>query len=328
MGRLLLFACVIASAQTWEMQESGTTVSLRGIDAVNSQVAWASGAKGTILRTTDGGSHWENVSPAGAADLDFRDIEGIADRIAFAMSAGEGRASRLYKTTDGGTTWTLLRTNQDPAGFWDAIGMWDATHGILMGDPVNGRFTILVTNDGVTWNQIEGPKAEKKEAAFAASGTALIVRGTREAWFGTGGPGGGRVFHSNDAGRSWTATRTPLRPSADGSGIFSLALSSNSILAVGGDYTKPHENASNIAVSQANKWSLPASAPRGYRSAVAYLPQRESWIAVGTSGSDICTGDARMWQGFDDGPFNSLSVASDGAVWAVGPEGRIARLTF
>ena len=142
-------------------------------------MAWASGTKGTVLRTTDGVT-WQSANPPGVADLDFRDIEALSDRIAFAMSAGEGRASRLYKTADGGASWTLLRAN-GAEGFWDSLAMWDATHGILMGDPVDGRFTILTTSDGATWVAQEGPKAEKGEAAFAASGTALVVRGTREA---------------------------------------------------------------------------------------------------------------------------------------------------
>lgn len=328
MGRILLLACVAASAQTWELRDGGTAASLRGVSAVDGQAVWVSGAKGTILHTADGGATWRNVSPAGASDLDFRDIEAIDERTAFAMSAGEGRASRLFKTTDGGANWTMLRANQDPAGFWDAISMWDATHGILLGDPVGGRFTILTTGDGINWNALEGPKAEKGEAAFAASGTALIVRGAREAWFASGGPGGGRVFYTEDAGRSWSATRTPIRPSSEGTGIFSIAVSGSSVVAVGGDYTKPGNTQSSIAISTAGKWSVPASPPGGYRSAVAYLPRQKVWIAVGTTGSDVSSDDGRTWRGFDDGAFNALSVAPDGAVWAVGPDGRIARLAF
>jgi photosystem II stability/assembly factor-like uncharacterized protein len=310
------------------MQTSATAVSLRGVSAVSDKIAWASGAKGTVLRTVDGGASWEGIGPPNVSDLDFRDIEAVNDRIAFAMSSGEGRASRIYKTTDGGMSWTMLRTNQDPAGFWDSIAMWDATHGILLGDPVNGRFTILVTSDGVAWTTVEGPKSEKGEAAFAASGTALIVRGTRDAWFATGGDGGGRIFHSEDAGKTWTAVRTPLKASSDGSGIFSVAPSAARMIAVGGNYMKPEESQSNIAISEEGKWIVPPSRPRGYRSAVAYLPARKAWIVVGTSGSDISFDDGHAWHGFDDGGFNSVSVTADGAVWAVGPDGRIAKLLF
>jgi photosystem II stability/assembly factor-like uncharacterized protein len=320
--RTFLLTCSIVCAQTWQMQESGTTVSLRGISAVSDRIAWASGVKGTILRTTDGGASWQSVNPAGVADLDFRDIEAINERVAFAMSAGDGRSSRMYKTSDGGASWALLRSN-GAEGFWDSFAMWDATHGILMGDPVNGRFTILTTADGLNWNAIEGPRAEKGEAAFAASGTALIARGTREAWFATGGTDGGRVFHSDDAGKSWTVVRTPLRPASEGSGIFSLAFAGGRGVAVGGDYTKAAELAGNVTVWDGSKWTVPSAGPGGYRSAVARVGDR--WIAVGTSGSDVSIDDGRTWRGFDDGAFNALGVSGN-TCWAVGPNGRIARL--
>ena len=142
--RLVVFlACCCAFGQTWQVQESGTTASLRGLSVVDDSVVWASGSKGTILRTVDQGATWTSIGPTGAADLDFRDIQAFSASDAIAMSAGEGRVSRLYKTTDGGATWTLLKSN-GPQGFWDAFGMWDATHGILLGDPVDGRFTIQI----------------------------------------------------------------------------------------------------------------------------------------------------------------------------------------
>ena len=209
--RLVVFlACCCAFGQTWQTQESGTTASLRGLSVVDDSVVWASGSTGTVMRTVDQGATWTSIGPAGAADVDFRDIQAFSATEAIAMSAGEGRLSRLYKTTDGGATWTLLKSN-GPQGFWDAFGMWDATHGILLGDPVDGRFTILATSDGRTWNALEGPKAEKGEAAFAASGTALITRGTREAWFATGGTGGGRIIGSSDRIGGYPASR-PLEP--------------------------------------------------------------------------------------------------------------------
>lgn len=311
----------MALAQGWQAQESGSTASLRGISAVSDRVAWASGTKGTILRTTDGVT-WQSVSPPGVADLDFRDIEALSDRIAFAMSAGEGRASRIYKTTDGGASWILLRAN-GAEGFWDSFAMWDATHGVLMGDPVDGRFTILTTTDGATWVAQEGPKAEKGEAAFAASGTALVVRGTREAWFASGGVNGGRIFHSMDGGKTWDAFRTPIRPAGEGAGLFSLAFSGTRGIAVGGDYTKAQASDGNILVWDGAKWSIPSGpAPRGYRSAVARCG--DSWIAAGTSGSDISLDQGITWTALDDVPLNALSSAGN-TCWGVGPAGRIVR---
>jgi len=67
-GFLILFAMAAGSAvvaqspsampgvsePVWQMEESGTTAGLRGIDSVDGTVAWASGTEGTVLRTVDG----------------------------------------------------------------------------------------------------------------------------------------------------------------------------------------------------------------------------------------------------------------------------------
>ena len=326
---MLLVIGSLAHAQSWQPQTSGVTAGLRGICAVSARVAYAGGTQGTIMKTTDGGTTWRSVSPAGAADADFRDLEALTEREVFALSSGEGRLSRLYKTTDGGQTWTLARVNLEPSGFWDAISFWDETHGILLGDPVNGRFTILTTADaGATWKQQEGPKAEKGEAAFAASGTALFTRGTREAWFGSGGPGGGRVFHTEDGGATWSAVRTPLRPASAGAGIFSVAFASATRgIAAGGDYTKPNDTAGNIVTTQdgGKRWELPQGSPGGYRSAMAYVVSAGMWIAVGTSGSDVSSDDGKTWRSFDTAAYNAMSFTADGAGWTVGPNGAIAK---
>ncbi len=316
-----------AVAQTWVPQASGTSVSLRGVSAVNSTVVWASGEKGTYLRTTDGGLNWRAATVPGAADLDFRAVRAIDDRTAYLLSIGPGEMSRIYKTTDGGGRWSVQYINPDSKGFFDALAFWDEAHGIVLGDPVDGRFVILTTADGgQSWHRQKTPSALPNEGAFAASNTCLVVGGTREAWFGTGGPGGARVFHSTDGGQTWVVSKTPIRGDSANTGIFSLAFSDGRHgVAVGGDYTKPTEVGGNIAVTSdgGKTWTVPQGPPPGgFRSAVAYLADRKMWIATGTSGSDVSTDDGRSWKQFDSGAYNAISLVPG---WAVGPKGSIAR---
>ncbi len=325
---------VVASsvfAQTWTLQSSGTTASLRGLSAPSANVVWASGTNGTYLTTSDRGKTWRSDTVPGAEQLDFRDIHALDARTATLLSSGPGDKSRIYKTTDSGRHWTLQFTNPDALGFFDAIAFWDARHGIVLGDPVAGEFTIFTTDDaGETWQRRHTPPSLAKEGAFAASGTCLIVTGRNDVWFATGGPGGARVFHSSNRGRTWTVAATPIRNDAATAGIFSLAFrDSRHGIAVGGDYSKPADSTRNIAVTSdgGRTWTEPRGAhPSGYRSAVAFVPRMRAWIAVGTSGSDLSRDDGATWKSFDAGAYNAIAVAPNGSVWAVGPQGRLAEL--
>jgi photosystem II stability/assembly factor-like uncharacterized protein len=189
-----------AVGQAWDLQTSNTAVALRGISAVSSAVAWAGGAKGTFLKTADGGTTWIPGVVPGAADADFRGVRAFSEKSAYLLSSGPGPLSRLYRTDDSGVKWDLIMINAAATGFWDAMSMWDPLHGILLGDPVKGRFVIWTTSDGINWIEQKGPQALTGEGAFAASNSSLFVRGARDAWFGTGGPSGARVFHSDDGG--------------------------------------------------------------------------------------------------------------------------------
>ncbi len=329
----ILFVPAVAAGQSWIPQASGTTASLRGVSAVDTRVVWASGTGSTFLRTTDGGANWHAGQVPGAETLDFRAVWGVDERTAYLLSIGAGDKSRIYKTTDGGARWTLQFTNPDAKGFLDGLAFWDAAHGIALGDPVDGQFVVLATEDGgAHWRRLPTPAATANEGAFAASNTSLAVLGTSEVWFGTGGPAGARVFHSRDRGRTWSVNPTPVRNDGASSGIFSVAFSdARHGIAAGGDYAKPTENARNLAVTAdgGETWSAPKDAPpAGFRSAVAYLADRQAWIATGTSGSDISTDGGNSWRNFDSGNFNAVSLRSSAAGWAVGPRGRIARFQW
>jgi photosystem II stability/assembly factor-like uncharacterized protein len=321
----------VAQAQTWTVHSSGTTASLRGVSAVDAKVVWASGTVGTYLESTDGGANWRETVVPGAEQLDFRGVHAVDQRTVYLLSSGTGDKSRIYKTTDGGSHWNLQFTNPDPQGFVDALAFWDPMHGIVLGDPVNGRFVILTTIDGgERWVRQPGPDALPNEGAFAASNSCLTVLGDREVWFASGGPGAARIFHSRDGGHTWAAATTPIRNDSASSGIFSLAFSDPKHgVAVGGDYTKPTDASHNIAITSngGRTWIEPSGKrPNGYRSAVAFVASRGMWIAAGPSGSDVSTDHGTTWKQFDSGSFNAVGFTPDGTGWAVGPKGRVALL--
>ena len=316
-------------AAAWIAQGSPTQAGLRGLAVVSPEIVWASGTGGTWLLTRDGGAHWQTGTVAGGERLDFRDVAAWDDRHALLLASGDGANSRVYQTKDGGGSWQLLFTNPDPKGFFDAFTFRDRQHGLLLGDPVDGRFVIFSTSDGGrSWQKQNGPAALPGEGAFAASGTALVMFGKADAWFGTGGGEHARVFHSTDLGRTWTAADTPLAANAPAAGIFSVAFrDGQNGVAVGGNYKLPNELSGTLAftLDGGRSWHAPhARVLSGYRSAVAFYEPR-SLVAVGTNGSDVSEDGGAHWQAVPVAQMNAVGSAN-GAVWAVGAHGAIARL--
>jgi photosystem II stability/assembly factor-like uncharacterized protein len=323
----------------WQLQPSPTTERLRGVSAVSDKIAWASGNKGTVLRTTDGGATWSLLNVPDAEALDFRDIEAFDAKTAYVLSIGNGDKSRIYKTRDGGRTWTLQFTNPDAKAFYDAIAFWDRDHGLAMGDPVDGHATILSTSDGGnSWRLLPAdriPAALPAEGAFAASGTCLVTEGRSDAWFGTGSATRARVFHTADRGETWSVAESQIAAGNPSSGIFSIAFAdTHDGIAVGGDYRQEKASGDNLQATYdaGATWTFPgATRLRGFRSAVAYVPgsNGRSLIAVGPAGSDRSDDHGRTWSSIGDEGFHALGIDPRGRVaWAVGEGGRIGRLSL
>lgn len=322
----------------WEPQASGTTASLRGVEAVSETVVWASGSRGTVLRTTDGGGTWRRVGVAGADSLDFRDVAAVDSLVAYAMSAGdgaEGRA-RIYKTADGGRTWALVLADTTRGVFFDAISFWDRDRGIAVSDPVGGRFVVVATDDGGrTWRRPSAtgmPPARPGEAAFAAGGAALAVQPPQHVWFVTGGTPGARVFRSDDAGRTWVAYDVPaVAPQAASSGLFAIAFrDAQNGVAVGGDYTHPTDGGRGVLVTPnggVTWFGNGVESARGYWSGLAHVPRArgQRFVAVGGPGTMLTRDGGQSWTRVDSVAYNAVSFAGPTAGWAVGDGGRIAR---
>jgi photosystem II stability/assembly factor-like uncharacterized protein len=322
-----------ASAQ-WRAQASPITVELRGLSVVSPSVVWPSGQRGTVVHTRDGGMHWTSVTIPDAATLDLRAIAATSPMTAHAISIGD--SSRVYRTTDGGRTWSLRWSATRKGTFLDAIRFWDAQHGIAMSDPVDGKLLVIVTSDGGdSWREIPAdrlPPALQGEGGFAASGTCLAVYGASHVWIATGGAASALLYHSADRGATWTVHDTPLRAGVPSAGVFSVAFRDtlHGVVA-GGDYEKPALRGRNLATTSDGgaTWTLTDSAasPAGYRSAVAIVPgtRANTLVAVGLTGTDVSIDGGATWQNADSTAYNSVAFASSSAGWAVGPKGRIAR---
>ena len=326
----LCFCNSIAFGQ-WQTQAVDTKSDFRGLCVVSPKVAWVSGTMGTYARTTNGGKIWSVAIVPGADKLDFRDVEAFGEATAYMLSAGPGDASCIYKTVDGGKSWAIQFKSADQAAFFDAIALWDEKNGMALGDPVNGRFQVIVTDDGGShWKRAAAktlPPALPGEGAFAASGTCLVTHGERDVWFATGGAKAARVFRSKDRGQNWEVSETPIASGAESAGIFSIAFRDKQHgMIVGGDYRKPYETGATAAItSDGGKTWIPLDKRLPFCSAVTWAKDR--WIAVGTSGSHASLDNGATWKLLDRENYNSAQCTATGEGWAVGPKGRIAKFT-
>ena len=325
----VLAAALVCEAQDHVVRPSNTTESLRGLSTPSAKVAWASGTHGTYLRSTDGGRTWHSAQVPGAEELDFRDVEAFSAREAVLLSSGDGDRSRIYRTRDAGQHWELQFT-AGPKGFLDCMAFWDREHGIALGDPIDGVFQVLITQDsGRHWNLVPAkslPPAAAGEGAFAASGSCIAVQGKANAWFATGGKAA-RVFHTADQGQTWTATATRFMRGTDSSGIFSIAFrDARHGVAAGGDYKHPGEGGANLAFTDDGgaSWTLSPIVPQYYFSAVAFDPQQDRVLVVGPTRSAYADSlKKRAWRISWAQDLNAASFRAPGKALAVGAKGTI-----
>ncbi len=373
--RLFRFALLLAAFATalqstaqsnpsWQMQDSGTAASLRGIDSLNGTVAWASGSGGTVLRTIDAGAHWLKCAVPGEAAggdiLDFRGVQALSAQSAIVMASGPGDKSRLYKTTDGCKTWDILFANPDaPQGFFDSF-WFNGQHGLLLGDPIAGNFALFKTaNGGKTWKRdtLQGLSLQGRSlAAFAASNSS-IARGNRlfERGFVTGGKDGAilysRINDPQDEDQTalisklvqkkpvWKTAPIPVATGNESSGAFAIAYryplttgicegcgfgENSRFIAVGGDYAKPAQSAGTAA------WS----ADGGEHWTAAAIPPHGFRSAVQWSEALhawIAAGANGSDISRDEGktwqPLDDGNWNALSLPFAVGPGGRIARMS-
>lgn len=328
----LALLALLAAGGFWQSVPVPTSASLRGLCVVSNSAMWASGTGGTYLVSADGGLHWRAGQVPGAESLDFRDVKAFSGKLAYLAAVGQDGG--IYKTRDGGRSWTRQYANPAAGFFLDGLAFWSAQRGLALGDPMDGKFLVLRTHDGGRhWVRAPDlPPALPGEGAFAASGTALIVGANGTAWFATGGVSGNRIFYSHDFGASWSVMTLPQLgdSAAAGAGIFSLAQAGQFAVAVGGDYSRPsgHSHTVLLTSNGGQSWHAPAGRPPGgYRSAVALEPGTGGRIlvAVGPNGTDISRDGGENWLPASVQGANSVAFAPDGAAISVGPRGSIYR---
>ena len=322
---------VAAAPKGIQLLTTGPHSSLRGLSAVNDKIVWVSGSGGTVGKTLDGGQTWTWITVPGYEKNDFRDIEAFDGKTAVIMAISE--PAYILKTTDGGANWKLVYENKTAGMFLDAMEFWNINSGIVVGDPVNGRFFIARSFDGGdSWHDIPydlRPKADSGEGCFATSGTNVRNLDKDEACFVSGGPLRSRLFIRDKA------IELPLLQGATSTGANSIAVKDHNklkgghhLIVVGGDFAKDTSQEKNCYLSNdgGSTWIRPATPPHGYRGCVEYIGG-DTVVCCGTSGVDISYDNGMNWTEIAAASFHVCRVAKKGkTVFLAGSGGRVARL--
>lgn len=320
--------------------------SFRGLSVVSDRVIWVSGSRGTYGLSTDSGRTFTYSQLAQYPKSDFRDIEAFSEYEAVMMSSGT--PALILRTADGGQTWQEVFRQNDSAYFLDAMDFWDKRKGVIIGDPINGRFVILRTKDGGrNWTQLDttqSPLALPDEAIFAASGTSLRCLPRQQTGFVTGGAISRFVLLAAN-GKTLQSRKLPIIQGKNSQGTFSFDYDERSglLLFTGGDYLNDTSSTASTFyysyLKQPNKELWLDERIGGYASCIEITSHSTkrygtpTFIATGTSGTFnghlICTyigiryNTCRIMQ---EG-FHVVRKAKQGkAIFMAGSAGRVAKL--
>jgi photosystem II stability/assembly factor-like uncharacterized protein len=320
---VMLFPAAGGMAQKIVLLADTLHSSFRGLSVVDNNTLWVSGSKGTVGRSTDGGKTWKWIHLRGFEKTDFRDIEAFDKKNAVIM--GVDAPSYILRTTDGGDTWNVVFTDSSKGMFLDAMAFWNEQSGIVIGDPINGRFFIGRTFDGGrTWRGIpesNKPPADSGEACFASSGTNIRKLNKAEAVFITGGLSS-HIFIRD------RKISLPIVQGTESTGANSVAVkNSHTFIVVGGDFTQKDSTGRNCVITTdgGTTWTAPVTPPAGYRSCIEYII-KDQWITCGLNGVDISTDDGMNWKELSKEGFHVVRKAKKGhAVYFAG-NGRIGKM--
>ncbi|MCW3092928.1 MAG: hypothetical protein JWP81_3997 [Ferruginibacter sp.] len=133
--------------KTWDCQFAERGRHLFALDFVNENVGYASGERGFLVKTVDGGKHWKILPTTGTLNwlygMAFKD-----EHNGFAVGLNE----TLIKTTDGGKSWVELHAPADKKFYGFRSIYRDISFNGNTGCIVGQNGSVLVSHDGGdTW---------------------------------------------------------------------------------------------------------------------------------------------------------------------------------
>jgi len=307
------------------------------IKMINASAGWAAGSTtDRILRTTDGGSHWNDVTPRGARLGTWTTVFLDADNAWLASSLQPGSPTNdfsveIYRTSDGGRNWSRVGMFVAGWGFPGAIDFVDRQHGWLLmkqdgslQTPGADMMAVYGTADGgASWKKLSETDTSglPDHLPQACSKTQLVFLNATTGWIqgGCGAGGGYFLYVTRDGGGNWTAValRVPqLGTTSCDCSIESLRFwdKQHGALVLNGAYQDARGYAQNFLYTTTDggrSWQLGPLLPTNAFS-VFFLDATHGWTLNAKANTLLFTGDGgQHWSTAGTIPSNSNGVVTD-----------------
>lgn len=311
---LILIVPFVVNAQFWTVKATTFANASRGVNSisiVDANNVWVKAYDGVTTtnqtlkeyaRSSDGGNTWVsgimNLG-IGTAGLGIGNICAISGTTAWVSAfPATGNLGGIFKTTDGGTTWTKQSTalfNTGTDSFTNLVHFFDTNNGVCQGDPASGYFEIYTTSNGGT-NWIRVPSANipaPLPGEYGYTNNFEVAGGT--IWFGTNK---GRLFKSTNMGSTWTVSQSPSTDlgAASGGANYTFKDANNGLL------LKDDGNLYK-SIDGGVTWTAQSFTGPIFTGDITYIPGTSKVVctgsSTGTSGSAYSLDNGLNWVGID-----------------------------
>ena len=192
---LLTFSWGVINAQWCELKPQPQNLTLLDVQFVNSQVGYASGNSGTLLKTTNSGDDWTILN------------SGIGDKLTSIFFLNEncgwitGESGHIIKTTDGGNTWAIKYS--DPDDYMAKIFFLDSNNGWALGS------RLLKMFEGVIFKTTNGGNDWSEQTIYLSNLFDIFFTDPNNGWV-VGDLNGASMYKTTNSGVTWLAVNNNI----------------------------------------------------------------------------------------------------------------------
>lgn len=238
--------------------------------------------------------------------------------IGWAATSGNSGTNRIWKTTDGGASWSLVADadiNADPGG----VHAVSATVAWAVGNNVNNVFR---TTDGTDWTNVTGdlPATAKLNVIAATSSTTAIAAG----YVTVASVNYAAAWRTTTGGTSWTQVHLTGDANTEAVGIATFAAGHSWLAQTNGSTLySPTGTSGSFSVNSSTGSITAFAAASADKVVVVSGSGTITYTTNGTNATPTWTSRASA----ERFAMNAIEWTADDQIWMVGAKGTVQRST-